>query len=407
MVKRKLYLDDVIKRDNVEFGSNNMIISPVGSGKTYFIKNSLHEASKQALMLVSTTSLKESLLAEEGYHTTATVDQANSASIMLMTYAEFGSMIAFDNAPVEKYENIFCDEIHSLFDYFSYKRDYALTSAIKYLINKQEGKNIYYFTATIEKIEDFKNRVHKGVLDNMSIYDYREEKDIVRYTSMFKEEFVDIHGMMEVIDKLEDFGYHGEKGIIFNERIEGMKKIEDLLVAKGYKVATIWSINNDKHEMSDEQLSARKTLLEEGIIPEQYDFVIINGAMREGWNLLDNNVELALLNTLDKTNAVQALGRVRKNISMVAVRVKGETSIETRIMRRNKSTKEIDKILGQELTTADKDDLANRLEVKRDNGRLVKWRAISDAIKNNGYEVTNKSVRRDGRQLRVSVVTKK
>lgn len=405
MTKKKMYLEEIIRRDNVEFGKNNLIISPVGSGKTHFIKNYLHSENEKAAMLVSTTSLKDSLYFEGGYHTTAEASQANSGSIHLMTYSEFGSLIAFDDSSFEDYTMFYCDEIHSLFDFFSYGKDYKLTAAIKYLIKEHDNKDIYYFTATIEKIEDFKNRTYKGVFDNMKTYDYREEKSIVRYTSMFKEEFVDIHGMMEVIDMLEDFGSNGEKGIIFNERIDGMKNIEELLIAKGYKVATVWSINNSKHEMNEEQLSVRKTLLEEGIIPDPYDFIIINGAMREGWNLLDENVELALLNTLDHTNVVQALGRIRKNIAMFAVRVRGEASVEVRVMRRNESLRIIEGLLGKQLTTEDKNKVAKDFGIRRDNGSLIKWDTISKTIINNGYNVDNKTIRKDGKQFRVSIIT--
>lgn len=86
--------------------------------------------------------------------------------------------------------------------------------------------------------------------------------------------------------------------------------------------------------------------------------------------------------------------------------IKDETPIELKIMRRNESLGLIDELLGRDLTTADKNELASKLGVKRDNGKLVKWNAISEAIKNNGYKVEDKRIRVDGKQIRVSVITK-
>lgn len=35
--KEMLYLGQIIERDKIEFRSNNLILSPTGSGKTHFI----------------------------------------------------------------------------------------------------------------------------------------------------------------------------------------------------------------------------------------------------------------------------------------------------------------------------------------------------------------------------------
>lgn len=413
MKRSMLYLGEIVDRDGIELGSNNMIISPVGSGKTHFIFERLHEEGVKSLMLVSTRSLKDSLEMEGGTFTTASMNSRlkdngiSGKDIYLMTYSEFGSLIAFDNGFAEEFSVIYCDEIHSLFDYFSYTKDYKLATAIKYLFDKHDDKTIYYFTATVDKIKSFMDNIYGDILRNVKVFNYYKSKDIVRYTNMIKIDFTDIYGMMGVLDYLEDFGLNGEKGVIFNSRIDGMKKIEDLVEAKGYKVISIWSTSNSKNPMSDEQLRVRRHLLRHGVIPEEYDFIIINGAMREGWNLLDENVELVMLNTEDETDLIQARGRIRKNVAIIAQRVGGEkTPIEVRIMRREESVRAIEGVLGIELDSSAKDEIVDKLSVVRDNGRLVKWPGIRKALESYGYEVKDKRVRIDGKQRRVSIISK-
>lgn len=411
MVKRKKYLDEIVKIKGETFTSNNLIKSPVGSGKTYFILNTLRDKNKDELMLVSTTSLKDSMSKIKGVYTTADIDNSSKlkgANIHLMTYAELGERIKFSDSFVEKFDTIYCDEIHSLFEYFSYRRDYKLGAVIKYLFMKHEGQDKYYFTATVDRIREFSEKNKDvNIMRHVNVIDYSDEEDIVGHSNMMKYEFGDVEGIMDVIDFLEDFGANGEKGLIYNERIDGMKKIEGMLKIKGYTSISIWSINNKDNKMSDEQLRVREELLVTGIIPDGYDFVIINGAMREGWNLLDENVELVILNTRDVTSMIQSRGRVRKDIAFLAYRVEGEvTPIDIRILRRERSLGIIEESLGKPLSTKDKKELYTKLSVKRDNGVLVKWPTIKEALESNGYNIEDKTVRENGKRYSASIITR-
>jgi len=50
-----------MKNEKPKFDSNNLILAPVGSGKTYLIKSLMKEGPKKILMLVSNTALKNSI----------------------------------------------------------------------------------------------------------------------------------------------------------------------------------------------------------------------------------------------------------------------------------------------------------------------------------------------------------
>ena len=55
----KKFLSELIKEDNIEFALSNLILSPVGSGKTNFITKELVPKYKRILYLCDTTNLKE------------------------------------------------------------------------------------------------------------------------------------------------------------------------------------------------------------------------------------------------------------------------------------------------------------------------------------------------------------
>lgn len=410
-----LYLGEIAKRDEITYGSNNLIISPVGSGKTHFIMNTLAPEYKgKKLMLVSTTSLKDSLGNLVGTFTTQDLRRSQleltDESIYVMTYSEFGDKVAWKSRKkfISEYEVIFCDEIHSLFDYFFINESYKLAAAINLLFEVNKGLDIYYFTATTGKIERFINNFEGDLYSDIKVINYNNDFDIKRYYDSKVEEFSDVSEIEEVICSLKDFKAAGQRGVIFNERIDGMEKIEKMLEMKGYKSVSIWSVNNKKNKMNEEQLEARNELLLTGMIPEKYDFIIINGAMREGWNLLDESVEVVIINTTDETSRIQARGRVRKDIFFLFVRAICKAQpLDIRVMSKEKTLRVIESVLGEELTSEDKDELSVKLNVKREkDGLLIGWRTISKILLSNGYNIEEVRKRVDGKQLRFSVITK-
>ena len=413
MTKRKLYLSEILKRDNVKYGSNNMIISPTGSGKTRHMRKDLRELFPgKRLMLVSTTSLKDKLGELEETYTTQDVIKEKfgitDKDTYLMSYSEFGYKIMWNNKFLNDFTVIQCDEIHSLFEYYSYKKAHNLGAAIKVLFNVHEGKTIFYYTATTAKIDDFINNENEDLYEHVNIIDYYNDPDIVRYVNYIETEITHIDELEDIILNFGDLRAADKKGFIFNERISSMDNIKKLLSRQGFRSIEIWSINNDKYPMTEEQLYVRSYLLENERFPEGYDFIIFNGAMREGWNLKDERVVIAVMNTLDKTNREQARGRFRGDLAILVTRVSGDNQpIDLRIMKKEKALGVIERILGKYIDTEDKDKIAKELNIRRqEDGRLVKWNTISKVLEKNGYEIKNEQKTIDGKRKMVSIVTK-
>lgn len=413
MTKRKLYLSEILKRDNVKYGSNNLILSPTGSGKTYHMRNDLKELFPgKRLMLVSTESLKDKLGELEETYTTQDIIKKKfgitDEDIYIMTYAEFGYKVLWNNEFIEDFSVILCDEIHSLFEYYSYKEAANLAAAIKVLFNVHEDKTIFYYTATTTKLDNFVNKENKDLYKHVNIIDYYNDPDIVRYVNYIELEITHIDEAEDIILSFGDLRAADKKGFIFNERISSMDNIKRLLSRQGLRPIEIWSMNNEDYPMTDEQIYVRNYLLENERIPEGYDFIIFNGAMREGWDLKDERVVIGIMNTLDETNREQARGRFRGDLPILVTRVSGDNQpIDLRIMKKEKALGVIERILGKYIDTKDKDKIAEELNIRRrEDGRLVKWKKISEVLEKNGYKIENEQKTIDGKRKRVSIVTK-
>lgn len=440
-----LYLKDKLEKDGVtEFEQKNLIISPTGSGKSHFIKNVLVNRYKgKKLMLVSTTSLKESFSNEENIHTSQDFRrkklEITDKTIHIMTYSEFGVKMFADEQFGRQFSVVFCDEIHSLFDYFSKHKSYNLAMAIHTLFNEYGNPycpEAFYFTATIEKIHKFIDDMKRDVLSLVNIIDYSKDPEIyknrecitIKYTC--DEELELALGNKEQLEKLAKQGQvsvnktpgletsleyfaemkeKGKKGILFNERIKGFSKFQEQLEEQGLVTQSLWSKNNKDYPMNDEQLEVYNSILEKGVIPEKYDFIFFNEALREGWNLVDENLEVVVLNTLDETNKIQSRGRCRRDISLLIELVENVNpeDLNTTISRRLAELNIAEENLEKNLTREDTDAICERINVKRAGGYLVKWTTVKNILREKGYEVTSKKTFINGKRVTVSIITKK
>lgn len=415
-LKKKLYLGEIIEKEKPTFSSNNMILSPVGSGKSHLIQNMLipKNFKKKAIYLTSNTSLKDSIapnnnevrkkMAEQdkskGFFTTANKNRYGDVPyrVHVMTYSEFGDkMLHTSDELLEDVEIVFCDEIHSLPIYFNYDNNYKLAVAMFWLLKKQDGVTMYYFTATKDSISLLEEKT-PGRLSDIKILDYLDHPDIRKYVAKSTHYVSHIEQTRAYLAaRKEAFDYYEYKALAFTKLITEQEKIKKIAEEEGFKPLVLWSVNNEDKKMTDEQLKARDILLRTGLIPEPYNLLIINGSMQEGWNLFDEAVTLAILDTVDLTEQIQALGRIRKDIDLVVKKTKDKDLLF-------KSIVIPEKYLNEDLTVEDKENLSVELNILNDKGKLLKWTSIKKLIAKLGYEIEDKVVTIDDKRTRVSMI---
>lgn len=413
----KKYLGEIIEEEKPEFSNNNLIIAPVGSGKSHLIENMLipKEFNKKILYLTSNTSLKDSLAPNNDRLRKMFADNGQSIkfytsenkrrfgdrpySVHVMTYHEFGLRI---EAPYQTFTDdvglIFCDEIHSLPIFRNYTNSLTLGIVTRWLLTEHENIIIYYFTATNDSISELEKR-SPGHLTKVKQFDYsnhpmirKYEPRAIYYVSHIEQIRVHLRARMNSINS------HGYKGLAFSRMIKEQIKIEQIAIEEGFKPLVLWSINNDE-DMTDEQLSARNYILATGNIPEPYNLLIINGAMQEGWNLHDDKVTFAIMDTLDRTEQIQAVGRIRKDIDFVIYKTDNEDLIINSIILEPE-------YLNTPLLSKDKQKLCNHLKIINNKGIISKWREVSKLIEKSGYTLENKTMTIEGKRTRITVIKK-
>lgn len=66
---KKLTVNEIIKKEGVMLhkGKINLIVAPAGSGKTYYIFNTLLDVTKKSVYLCDTSNLQEAVLKDKKY----------------------------------------------------------------------------------------------------------------------------------------------------------------------------------------------------------------------------------------------------------------------------------------------------------------------------------------------------
>lgn len=402
----KMYLTEIVTKEKPKFGKNNLILAPVGSGKSFFIKYLIN--SKDVLLLVSTTSLKDKLvprseserlkLGSRMYSTKhKEIYGKGDYSILVMTYSEFGSKIKHMDDFALGFPQIFCDEIHSLPHYLEFSDSNALGAALKYLVLTHEGQEKYYFTATKEHLDSLERNV-KGMLRQIEVFDYLNHPDIKKYMPLSS---YSITGIEQVRSHLrarkESFKYFDYKALAFSKSISSLIRLGKISEEEGFKPLLLWSINNKEHVLTEEQKESREYVLATGLIPDKYDILIINSAMQEGWDLIDPRVKLAIMNTTNETELVQATGRVRQDIDVLVYRVNsGESDCIVDLPT---------EMLGVYLDVKKKAKLSEIIDIYDENNRRIKWTTLKLILQKQGFLVEDKTIREDGKQKRVSIIS--
>lgn len=415
-LNKKLYLGEIMKLDTPNFGSNNLIVAPVGSGKSHLIEKTLipEGFNGKALYLTSNTALKDSVCPSSdelreylimkgkssGFFTSKNKNKIGNADygVHVMTYIELGQRLESPNQTfTEDLEIIFCDEIHSLPTYRSYNKDADLDRAMRWLFTKHLNKQIFYFTATQERLLKLEKKV-PGYLSAVKTFDYSEHPRIRKYVANSTYLIKHIEQLRPHLkSKVESFNYYGYKGLAFTKHITEQDKIHKIAEAEGFKPICLWSINNEDKIMSAEQLRVRDLVLSSGYIPEPYNLLIINGAMQEGWSLEDDMITLAILDTLDLTEQIQSLGRVRKDIDLVIKKTEKDALVTSNL--------EIPmKYIDKPLTSEDKESLYMELNIVNEYGKISKWPTIKKFAEKSGYVIVDKNLVIDKKLVRVSII---
>ena len=318
------YLSEIMENIELSQDKNNLILAPIGSGKTHYALDVLmSDKTKKYLYLCDNSNLKNQMLNEKTtYSTKRDSDFYKFApNVLVMTYKEFGCKILYDihEEYIKQFDLIIADEIHSCVEYSEFNQDRNLSKSLEFLMIKHNTP-IILMTATSYYLDQLV-KVYPS-LCNYNIINLLDNEEIKRYIDKVKLYINNISQIKFYLQQsMDGFKFGGMKAGIYTKQIKDMITIETMCRDLGLKPICIWSEHN-KNGWNDEQKDFMKYLFDTGKFKEPYNILIFNKAMETGINIKDDDVDLCIVNSINLTEQIQARGRFRKDINLVVVKLK-------------------------------------------------------------------------------------
>lgn len=399
---------------NFARGTYNILDCGVRTGKTFWALNNLQSFTRDGkanriLYLVDTISLKDSIVQEypevcqdADVYWRAHVDWGlNSHKIGVMCYQAFGNQLMKGRPEFLDHIDCICwDECDSIFDFAAaafakarktdFAREDISNAEILSIIQRYSTRPIYMplvllgewerivnegrimcigLSATPERARlyyrDLVSSANQGRIENM----YRAAEDIF---------FHNLRDLVRSLKPLPGAGYW-----CYSPWIKENQNIVALANSLGFHAIELHSSQNEDVPMTEEQTRVSDAILATGMVPPEYDFVIVNKAYERGYNIYDTRFNQLIVNSCDETEREQASRMVFPHQRMLKTflsEVPGD-------------------YVDRWLTMDECRELAASLDVREAAGsnrsRVLKWNKLKDLLPQFGYEVRSARRRPD------------
>ena len=407
------YLSELLTPDQFAYGRVNLVIAPCHSGKSTAARKLISDFGfmpEKVLYLIDTTAGKESLLSHEmaqtiPYEWAEWVDpswhvhDSYKDRFVTMTYHHFGECWRCNPFFLWDVDLIICDEMHNLLKFAKIQEskreklgipdgiDVHLTCAHAFdaltkltTAPSHARPMIIAITATPDQLlRAFeKHQTPYHAFDYRGKVHYDKTRNRVYYSD-FK----------SIADQLVD------RAIIYVPTINQMLELADYLDYGLQNIVCLWSIHNEEHPMSDEQLAVRDAILKTECIPEDIDILLINAAYETSINIRNEDFNTVIIHSANPDVQTQVRGRLRHDIDTLYLHDKSHEHISDYFPEEY-----YDRLLFWE----EKNEIIERMHMTDKNGRLLKWPSIQKLLKKDGLIVTEGRVnyRRYVRVLRNS-----
>ena len=393
------YLSELVDCSTFQKGKLNLIEAPTGCGKTAFALKRIPALIKNALFkvifLIDTINGREQI--KSIYHTmspspnwqkcveTEMIDFMNDGRIVAMTYAKFGKMCEEDAFFVDKLDYIICDELPSLLVFKGIKSKKPEHNTTFHKTAKNEiVRAIKRGDATVIALTATPKRIYRDMCDCVINPIKVDTEQLIQFET---KKTINYNSLNAVFDKVSK----GEIGLCYAHLIGTMQRIEAMAVTAGLSPICIWSISNEDHIMTEEQLAVRKEVLENSRIPPQYNLLIIN-ASSETSIKIKSRVDYVIAHTGSEDSKIQARGRVNSDLERLYVLSDEACEIEVP-----------EEFLGKKLFAEDKEALCKALSIfKPGKKEIYAWTGVKKRLIEVGYVLT-KGRENNKRYIRITL----
>lgn len=372
------YLSELVTPDMLVRDKLNIIKAPTGSGKTFFalttIPGMLKDAVHKVIFLIDTINGREQILknynARPIYRNWANevCEEAmyfeTDNNIVIITYAKFGSMLERTPDFHKHFEYIICDELPSLLQFMHFAPKPNVHSIAKNGLERavQNGRSIVIaLSATPNRV---KNGFHAPCHDVLI-----DDNELIRYETRRVVPYMSLEYLFSSLDA-------NKTGLCYVSRISSMIALEEDARKLGMKPISIWSIYNRDYPMTDEQLRVRQSILNDFVIPKEYNLVFINASSETSLKI-KSHVDYVIVHDGDEDTQVQVRGRVNSDLDCLYLPCKAPVELVVPT-----------EFLNRKLFTADKDTLCDCLNLRNESGRQFRWRGVKSRLIERGYTIT-------------------
>lgn len=376
-MKGTKYLSELVDCSALQKGQLNVIKAPTGSGKTYFALNYIPSLTNDALhnvvYLIDTINGKEQIVrnynaTSEYYGWSKEVESGGmwfepDNRVVVITYAKFGVLFERNIEFYKNFSYIICDEIHSLLRFQNYSKKPNYHSIARQVLEqavKQKSGIVIALTATPDTIKNQFNAPSAEIAINQEELIQYDIKQVEGYTNP-----------ITVLSKVD----METVGLCYFSRIHQMIEFEQKAKQMAFSPISIWSINNKDYPMNDEQLEARRSVLETWTIPPQYDLLIINSSSETSLKI-KSKVDYVIVHSSNPDTQVQVRGRINSDLMTLYLPVEGVSEIVVP-----------SEYLGKRLFQGDKQALAEALNLRNTNNRPYRWPTVKNLLIESDYSV--------------------
>lgn len=385
-----LFLKDVLDTNHFKFGGMNVIWAPCGSGKTTAAIGQilpLASAPHKAIYLIDTKLGNERLAREDKlimpppyYDDSIARSQGfwgeGMDKVCVTTYAQFGAWCRKHPHFEENYEYILCDEPQNLvnFSEIGKYRQGEIDIPVHKIARKaicdavnRSNVMVVGITATPKPLEKLDCDLYCVPIENRENLRHFTENKQIPYAS---------------IDSVLAQIQLGMRGGIYMTRVKQMIAVGNRLREQGHNPLMLWSLANTDYPLSAEQLRARKFIIENEAVPDEYDIFLFNATAETSINLR-NPIDFFIANNPNETSITQSRGRYRVDIDTLFIYdTQGSVIVPDAYLNRNLTRKELG-------------ELREQLHLKKDaKGHQISIDDMLDQFKDCGYNVDYQKVKR-------------
>lgn len=408
-------------------GDYNILDCGIRTGKTYWAINNLAQFTRDGnlnriLFLVDTTALKDQLVQEYGDSCIEADEMwirnpgtwsTESKKIGVMCYQKLGQMAIKEQLDwLDEIDVICWDECDSIFDFATEafikarKKDFGrpgtsnaeVLSVIQDFSTKKEYMPLILLGAWEKLIEDGRIMCIGLSASPDRTYAYYKSLVSASYQGKLEVGYRMAHDVYfcNVIEHVSQLEPELGKGYwCFSPFIEPNQRLVEAARARGFNAIELHSPNNTDKPMTAEQMRVYNMVIATGMIPPEYDFVIVNKALARGITIIDqrfNHLIIDSINQVDRIQAARQTFNYQRHLKVFAPQIPEE-------------------YLNQWISVDKCRELAEYMAVpeldkkNKHTSRIMTWNKLKEYLPAIGYQVEQKRKRINGKQQQAYYIT--